>query len=64
MFWNYFWTVVGTTIAIILAEIFGNYGLGDLVKDFFVGLFVKGKTFTTAQLARLEAKAAKIRASL
>lgn len=61
---NYVYTVTVTTIAIILAEIFGNYGLGDLVKDFFVGLFVKGKTFTTARLSRLEAKAAKIRAEL
>lgn len=61
---NYVWTVIGTTIAIILAEIFGNYGLGDLTKDFFVGLFVKGKTFTMARLERLEAKAAKIRAAL
>lgn len=61
---NIVYTVIATTIAIIVAEIVFNYGLGDVTKDFFVGLFVKGKTFTTARLARLEAKAAKIRAAL
>lgn len=60
---NYVYTVLGTTVAIILAEIFGNYGLGDLVKDFFVGLFTKGKTFAEVRVQRLEAKAAKIRAA-
>lgn len=61
---SFIYGVITATLAIVFSEILFNYGLGDFLKDFFVGMFVKGKTFTTARLARLEAKAAKIRAAL
>lgn len=61
---NYVYTVLGTTGAIILAEIVGNYGLGDLVKDFFVRVFGSAKSFAEAKLNRLTQSAAKIRAKL
>lgn len=61
---NIVYTVIATTIAIILAEIFGNYGLGDLVKDFFVGVFGKVKSFSEARIQRLEAKLAVLKGKL
>jgi uncharacterized membrane protein YdjX (TVP38/TMEM64 family) len=53
---TYVYTVLGTTLAIIVAEILGNYGLGDVVKDLFRS--------AEAKVAALEAKLEKAKAAL
>ncbi len=61
---NYVYTVAGTTLAIIIAEIVFNYGLGDKVKDLFLRIFHDAYSVGHNAAARLEARAAKIRAML
>lgn len=61
---TYVYTVLGTTLAIIIAEITLNYGLGDKVKDLFLRLFHDANAVGHNAAIRLEARAAKIRARL
>ena len=61
---TYVYTVLGTTAAIIVAEIVFNYGLGDKVKDMFLRIFHDAVSVGHNAAARLEARAAKIRARL
>lgn len=55
-FMSYVYTVLGTTAIIVIAEIVIGYGIGDKVKDLFQS--------AEARAMALEAKAAKIRATL
>lgn len=55
----YVYTVIGTAAAIILAEILGNYGLGDLVKDAFLRLFGRVSSFAESRYRRAVAFAAR-----
>ena len=57
-------TIAGTTLAIIIAEIFFDYALGDKVKDFFVGLFRGAEAKAIAAKKRLQSRAARIKAAL
>jgi len=50
---NYVYTVLGTTVAIIVAEIVFNYGLGDKVKDLFLSV--------DSRIMGLEAKLMKLK---
>lgn len=61
---NYVYTVLGTTGAIILAELLGGYGLGDFVKDGYERLFGASKSFAQAQASRLKVSLAKAVARL
>lgn len=61
---TYIYTILGTTAAIIIAEIVFNYGLGDVVKDTFIRLFGEAKSFAEARVDRLTKTAANLRAKL
>lgn len=60
MFLIVLYTVIATTIAIIIAEIVFSYGLGDITKDFFLRIFGKVESFAMARLNRAKATVARI----
>lgn len=61
---NYLYTILATTGAIIVAEIAGDYSLGDFLKDLVIRIAHGGIAAVKASAARLEARLASIKARL
>ena len=61
---SYVYTVLGTTVAIIIAEIVFNYGLGDVTKDALLRLFGRVGSFAESRYNRAVALAARLKGLL
>lgn len=56
--------LIVATIAIIIAEIVFNYGLGDITKDFFLRIFGQVSSFAEARYNRAKALVARLEKAL